>query len=431
MLIQLLVLILLIAFNAFFAASEIALISLNDNKIKVLADRGDNKAQMIVNLLDDPGRFLATIQIGITLSGFLASAFAAENFAGRLVSLVEKSGLDVSIAIIKPLAVIFITIILAYFTLVLGELVPKRIAMQKSEQIARFSIRGLTIISILSAPFIKLLTVSTNFFIYILGGNPNADEESITEEEIRIMVDVGEQKGAIQETEKKLINNIFDFDDKNISEIMTHRTDVIGLKLELGFFEIVDIINKQKFTRFPVYHGSLDNIVGILHVKDLLRFLNKNNVEGFDLSQIIRKPYFVPENKKADDLLQELQKSRLHIAVVVDEYGGTAGIITIEDLLEEIVGDIEDEYDNEDNEYEKIDDNTYIFQGMISLDMVEEILEVKLPSDEYDTLSGYIIGQLDRIPIPGENPTVELDNIILKVEEIESKRITKIKSCRI
>lgn len=426
MLIQLLILVLLIALNAFFAASEIALISLNDNKIKVLAEKGDKKAIQLANLLEEPSRFLATIQIGITLAGFLASAFASEAFAGRLVAILHALGITVSAGVLKPIAVVLITLILSYFTLVLGELVPKRMAMQRSEQIARFSVRALTILAFIAAPFVKFLTVSTNFFIKVLGGDPNADENNITEEEIRIMVDVGEQKGTIQETEKFFINNIFDFDDKSVSEIMTHRTNVVGLSIDLSLPEIIKITSEEKYTRYPVYRDSLDNIIGILHVKDLLKSINDNQGRNFDLAKIIRKPYFVPESKKADDLLQELQKSRVHMAVVVDEYGGTAGIITIEDLLEEIVGNIEDEYDNDDKEYEKIDENTYAFKGIISLDTVEEILDVKLPTDEYDTLGGFIMGQLGRIPAKGDKPTVEFDGVMFKVEEVEAQRIVKV-----
>lgn len=431
MLIQLIILFLLIFLNAFFAASEIALISLNENRIKLSADKGDKKAQLLIALLDEPSRFLATIQIGITLAGFLASAFASEAFAGRLVDILHSLGITVSAGVLKPIAVFFITLILAYFTLVLGELVPKRMAMQRSEQIARFSVRALTILSYIAAPFVKLLTISTNFFIKVLGGDPNADEENVTEEEIRIMVDVGEQKGTIQETEKFFINNIFDFDDTSVSEIMTHRTNVVGLSIDLSLSEIIDITSEEKYTRYPVYEDSLDNIVGIVHVKDILKCISKTKGQDFKLSEIIRKPYFVPESKKADDLLQELQKSRVHMAVVVDEYGGTAGIITIEDLLEEIVGNIEDEYDNDDKEFEKIDDNTYIFNGIISLDTVEEILEIKLPTEEYDTLGGFIIGQLGRIPNEGDKPVIELDGIIFKVEEVEAQRIAKVKSCRV
>ena len=432
MLTQLLILAGLILLNAFFAASEIAMISLNDNKIKVMAEDGDKKAQLIKKLLYEPSRFLATIQIGITLAGFLASALASQSFADRLVVFIQASGVAVSSTVIKPFAVIVITLILAYFTLVLGELVPKRIAMQKSEEISRFSVGPLTLLGYITAPFVKFLTLSTNFFISALGGDPNANEEHVTEEEIRLMVDVGEEKGTIQEIEKKMINNIFDFDDIVASDIMTHRTEIVSISIDLGLQEIIDVISSEEFTRIPVYENSIDNIIGILHVKDLIKLVNicAEN-QQFDLKKIIRQPHFVSKSKKANDLFKELQESKVHMAVLIDEYGGTAGIVTIEDLLEEIVGSIFDEYDHEEEEeFEKLDENTYLFDGTISLDKAERIIGVKLPTEEYETLSGYLIGQLGKFPINGENPVIELDEIIFKVEEIDEKRISKIKAYR-
>lgn len=432
MLTQLLILAGLILLNAFFAASEIAMISLNDNKIKVMAEDGDKKAQLIKKLLYEPSRFLATIQIGITLAGFLASALASQSFADRLVVFIQASGVAVSSTVIKPFAVIVITLILAYFTLVLGELVPKRLAMQKSEEISRFSVGPLTLLGYITAPFVKFLTLSTNFFISALGGDPNANEEHVTEEEIRLMVDVGEEKGTIQEIEKKMINNIFDFDDIVASDIMTHRTEIVSISIDLGLQEIIDVISSEEFTRIPVYENSIDNIIGILHVKDLIKLVNicAEN-QQFDLKKIIRQPHFVSKSKKANDLFKELQESKVHMAVLIDEYGGTAGIVTIEDLLEEIVGSIFDEYDHEEEEeFEKLDENTYLFDGTISLDKAERIIGVKLPTEEYETLSGYLIGQLGKFPINGENPVIELDEIIFKVEEIDEKRISKIKAYR-
>ncbi|KJS87727.1 MAG: hemolysins-related protein containing CBS domains [Peptococcaceae bacterium BICA1-8] len=430
MLIELLILAVLILLNAFFAASEIAMISLNDNKIKVMAEEGDKKAQLLKNLLNEPSKFLATIQIGITLAGFLASALASESFADRLVAFIQINGVSVSSAVIKPFAVIFITLILAYFTLVLGELVPKRLAMQKPEVISRFSVGPLTLLGYVTAPFVKLLTLSTNFFISALGGDPNANEEYVTEEEILLMIDVGEEKGTIQETEKEMINNIFDFDDKVASDIMTHRTDIVSISIDLGLAEIINVISRKQFTRIPVYETSIDNIIGILHVKDLIKFVNVCDNQ-FDLKKIIRQPHFVPESKKTNHLLKELQESKVHMAVVIDEYGGTAGIVTIEDLLEEIVGNIFDEHDyEEEKEFEKIDENTYLFDGTISLDKAEKIIGVKLPTEEYETLSGYLIGQLGKFPVEGENPVIELDEILFKVEEVDEKRISKIKTCR-
>jgi len=432
LLIQLLFLIFLILLNAFFAASEIAMISLNDNKIKVMAEEGDKKAQLLKNLLNEPSRFLATIQIGITLAGFLASAFASESFADRLVEFIQAYGVSVSPTLIKPIVVIFITLILAYFTLVLGELVPKRFAMQKSEEISRFSVGPLTFLAYIAAPFVKLLTLSTNFFIRVLGGNPNANEEHITEEEIRLMIDVGEEKGAIQEIEKEMINNIFDFDDKVASDIMTHRTELVSISKDLDLKEIINVISSEQFTRVPVYENSIDNIIGILHVKDLIKFVNVCADNQFDLNKIIRQPHFVPESKKTNELFKELQESKVHMAIVIDEYGGTAGIVTIEDLLEEIVGNIFDEYDYEEvKEFEKLDKNTYLFDGTISLDKAEKIIGVKLPTEEYETLSGYLIGQLGKFPVVGEKPIIELDDIVFKVEEIDEKRIAKIKTSRV
>ncbi|MFZ5943122.1 MAG: hemolysin family protein [Bacillota bacterium] len=432
MFVELLILFLLILLNAFFAASEIALISLNDNKIKMLAEEGDKKAQLIKNLLKEPSRFLATIQIGITLAGFLASAFASESFADRLVAVIQSKGIPVSPTLIKPFVVIIITLILAYFTLVLGELVPKRLGMQKSENISRFSAAPLTFLAWITAPFVKLLTFSTNSVIKLLGSDPHAHEENVTEEEIRLMIDVGEEKGTIQEIEKEMINNIFDFDDKTASDIMTHRTEIVGIPIDLSLEEIIKVISDEEFTRIPVYGNSIDNIIGILHVKDLIKFINTSSSTQFDLHKIIRQPLFVPESKKANELFKELQESKVHMAVVIDEYGGTGGIITIEDLLEEIVGNIFDEYDFEETEmFEKLDENTYLFDGTIDLDQVEKVLGIKLPTDEYETLSGYLIGHLGKIPVAGDKPVIELDEILFKVEEIDEKRIGKIKACKV
>jgi len=430
---QLFFLVVLILINAFFAASEIALISLNDNKVKMMAEEGDKKALLLQKLLSNPSGFLATIQIGITLAGFLASAFASETFADQLVALMQRTGVPVSPGILKTFSVALITLILSYFTLVMGELVPKRIAMQKSELVSRLAARPLLLLARIARPFVIFLTLSTNFFVKILGGNPDADEEEVTEEEIRMMVDVGEEKGTIQEIEKEMINNIFDFDNKLVADIMTHRTEIAAVSTEASLEEIIELVHQEKFTRIPVYEETIDNIVGILHVKDLLRFIDcgVSCSEVFNLKELLRKPYFVPESKKIDELFQELQMNKNHMAVVIDEYGGTAGIVTIEDLVEEIVGNIMDEYDDEEKDYEKLDENTYLMSGSISLEQVEELMDIRLPSDEYDTLGGFIIGQLGRILNPDEKPIVELDDITFKVEEIEEKRIVKVKTCRV
>lgn len=429
MLTGLLLLTVLILLNGFFAASEIALISLNANKVRLMAEEGNQKAKRLAEVLSNPSKFLATIQIGITLAGFLASAFAAENFADRLVDLAQRAQVPVPASVLKTVAVVVITLILSYFTLVLGELVPKRLAMKFAEPIAMVVVSPLNWLSLVTAPFVRLLTVSTNFLVRLFGVDSYAEEKLVTEEEIRMMVDVGEEKGTIDEDEREMINNIFEFDNKIVSDIMTHRTDIASIPISAGLPEVIDFVRKNKFTRFPVYEDNIDNIVGILNVKDLIYFWNGKR-EDFDLRKIIRKPYFVPESKKTDELFKEMQGTKTHMAIVVDEYGGTAGLVTIEDLVEEIVGNIFDEYDEEEKEFEKLDENTYLITGIASLERVGEFLDVDLPVEDYDTLSGFIIGQLGRIPREGENPVVEFNGMVFKVEEVEEKRIAKVKACR-
>ena len=307
-------------------------------------------------------------------------------------------------------------------------MVPKRLGMKKAESISFFVVTPLRALSTITSPFVKLLTVSTNFIVRLFGIDPAAEEEMVTEEEIRMLVEVGEEKRAMDDSKNEMINTIFEFDNKVVSDIMTHRTEIVGIPTSASIKDIIEIVKSAKFTRYPVYEDNIDDIIGILNIKDLIQLTEDRN--QFDLKQIIRQPYYVPASKKADELFRELQSTKTHMAVAIDEYGGTAGIVTIEDLLEEIVGNIFDEYDVEEKEFEKIDDNTFIINGVASLDRVTEFLKVDLPIDDYDTLSGFLIGQLGRIPEAGETPVVEYDEIIFKVEEIEEKRIAKVKACR-
>lgn len=425
-------LLLLILLNAFFAASEIALISLNDNKIRIMAEDGDKKALLVRKILGEPSKFLATIQIGITLAGFLASAFASESFSENLVNLIKLTGLEIPEVWLKTLSVFTITIILSYFTLVFGELVPKRIAMKKAEAISMFAIKPLNFLSTVTAPFVKLLTLSTNFFVRLFGMNPNEEDEEITEEEIRMMVDVGEEKGTIHETEKFMINNIFEFNNKTVSDIMTHRTNIIALPIDADLDKVLKLVNEERYSRIPIYQDNIDNIVGVLHAKHLLQYITeRNDEELFSLSNMIRQPYFVPVSKRTDELFKEIQKNKNHIAIIIDEYGGTAGIVTLEDLIEEIVGNIFDEDDEEEKDIEVLDENTFLMNGLLSLDIVEEYLAIDLPIEEYDTLSGFLIGQLGRIPINDENPIVEFNGLVFKVEEVNDKKIIKAKICKV
>ncbi|MEW9667982.1 hemolysin family protein [Ammoniphilus sp. 3BR4] len=432
---ELVILAILIVLNAFFAASEIALISLNDNKVKMMAEAGDKKAKMLQNLLGEPSRFLATIQIGITLAGFLASAFAAGSFAGTLARFLYDIGVPISPQWLERISVILITLVLSYFTLVLGELVPKRIAMQKAEPISMFVVRPLTLLSKITSPFVKLLTHSTNVIVRLFGVDPNSNDEQVTEEEIRMMVDVGEERGAIQDTEKMMINNIFEFDNTTVSDIMTHRTNIIAIPLDFSLKEVIHLINVEKYTRFPVYDNSIDNIIGILHVKDLLQYLEEGIEEDFSLEKIIRIPHLVPVSRMADDLFKDLQKNKVHMAVVIDEYGGTAGIVTIEDLLEEIVGNIFDEHDEDEFEFIPLDEHSFLINGTLSLHDVEKFIDIDFPTEDYDydTLSGFLIGQLGYIPstsLEENQQAIQFEDYTFTIEEADEKRITKVKVTR-
>lgn len=419
-------LIILTGVNAFFTASEMAFITINDNKIRFLADEGDLKAKKVLLVLETPTRFLSTIQIGVTLAGFLASAFASDQFSEPLVKILLNY-ISIDEDVIKTISVVIITLLLSYITLVFGELVPKRIAMSKAEPIAFGVVGILRVISIVALPFVNFLSFTTNSVLRLFGFNPDEEPNQVTEEEIRMMVDVGEEKGTIRETEKEMINNIFEFDNKLVSEVMTHRREISGIPVEATLTEVKKILKNEQYTRFPIYDDSIDNIVGIVHLKDLLKYYDQAKTKTFSLQKIMRKPYFVPESKHIDELFFELQKNNTHFAVVIDEYGGTAGIITIEDLIEEIVGDISDEYDEDEKLIAQISENTYDLNASIELEVLEERCGVDLPNEDYDTLSGFLIGLLGRIPLNHEQIDLEYEGILFKVLKIEDKRIIKVR----
>ena len=423
---QVIVLAILILINAFFAATEIAFISINDAKIEKQAKEGNKKAKQIKKMLREPSKFLATIQIGITLAGFLSSAFAADAFADDLAPMLQNL-MPLGLAAWRNISIILITIILSYFSLIFGELVPKRLAMRNSEKIAFGTIGIIRTISIITAPFVKLLTASTNG-VSKLFGISGTDEETVTEEEIRMMVDVGEEKGSIKEEEKELINNVFEFNDKVVSEIMIHRKDIYAIDINSDIDNILKELDEYKYSRIPVYEENIDNIVGMLFIKDLLANVNKK--EKVKIAKIIREPYFVSENKPIDELFRDLQKNKHQLAIVLDEYGGTAGLVTMEDIIEELVGNIFDEYDEEEKEFEKIDDNTFLISGSVSIHDLRKILGVEIPEGEYDTLSGYLIELLGRIPSDDEKPVIETKRVTYKIEDYEEKRILWVKACR-
>ena len=425
---QLLILLILILLNAYFAASEIAFISLNDTKIEKQAKEGNKKAKQIEKMLKNPSKFLATIQIGITLAGFLSSAFASDTFADILAPTLNNIFPIISIEVFKKISIILITIILSFFTLVFGELVPKRLAMKYYEKIAYSTIGVIRVIAIITAPFVKILTIVTNFISKIFGIS-ESEEEIVTEEEIKMMIDEGEEKGTIEEDEKEMIHNIFEFNDITVSEVMTHRIDVYAVDINSNIEDILKELGEYKYSRIPVYEEEIDDIKGILFIKDLIKYVNSKKT--IKIKNIMREAYFVSENKPINELFKDLQKNKKQMAIVIDEYGGTAGVVTMEDLLEEIVGNIFDEYDEIEKEYEKIDDNTFLLSGSISINELKKILKIEIPEGEYDTLSGYLLEKLGRVPEDNEKPTIETKQVVYKIEEYEEKRILWVKACKI
>lgn len=427
MLSEILLLVLLILLNGFFAASEIAFISLNDARIEKQVKEGNKKAKSIKKMLKDPSKFLATIQIGITLAGFLSSAFASESFASRLAPVLNKLVPSISVGVWNSVSIIIITIILSYFTLIFGELVPKRLAMKHYEKIAFATIGIIKTVSIVTAPFVKFLTASTNLVSKLFGVS-GEEEETVTEEEIRMMVDVGEEKGAIDSEEKEMINNVFEFDDKIVSEIMVPRTRIFAVDINSSISDVIEELTEDdRYSKIPVYDETIDEIKGIVYVKDILISQKNKNTK---IRGLVKKALFVPETKPVNELFQEMRKNKKQIAIVIDEYGGTSGIVTIEDILEEIVGEIYDEYDEIDEKFEKIDDNTFILDGSISIYDTEKILGFKIPEGEYDTLSGYLIEELGRIPEEKAKDTIETKDATFKIEKVKNKRIVKVRACK-
>ena len=424
---QILVLIILIFINAYFAASEIAFISLNDAKIEKMAKDGNKKAKSIQKMLKDPSKFLATIQIGITFAGFLSSAFASETFASELAPILNGWFPGVSIEMWNSISIVIITIILSYFTLIFGELVPKRIAMKYYEKIAFVSIGVIRAISIVSAPFVKFLTFSTNIVSKIFGVSGD-EEETVTEEEIRMMIDVGQEKGTINEDEREMLNNIFEFDDKIVSEIMIPRTQIFAFNINSSIGEVIDELTEDfRYSKIPVYNETIDSIKGIVYVKDILVSQKNKNTK---IKSLVKEAYYVPETKLVNELFKELRKNKKQIAIVIDEYGGTAGMVTMEDILEEIVGEIYDEYDEVEEKSVQIDENTYMLNGDLAIYEIEKILDVQMPEGDFDTLSGFLIEELGRIPSEKEKIVIETDKVIFKIEKCKNRRILKVKATK-
>ncbi|MDL2292109.1 hemolysin family protein [Acholeplasma sp. OttesenSCG-928-E16] len=413
------IIIVLIILNGVFASCEMALVSVNKAQVEVDANNGKKAAKRVLKLINNPTKFLSAIQIGITLFGFLNGAVGANSIADWLVLRFPE------VIDLRLLFVVLVTLVLTYFQVVLGELVPKRIAMKYPKKIA-YSISGfLNVISILTRPFVWLLTASANLITKPLGINEHGDDRNISEEDIRLLVATSSKKGGIDSSESKMIQNVFEFDDTEISKIMTHRTDISGINKRWSKEEIFDYITNEKYTRYPVYEESIDHIIGTLNSKDLFRFLGKKEIK-FDLMKIIRKPHFVPETKNTRELFNEMQKDKNHIAIVIDEYGGTSGIVTMEDLIEEVLGNIFDEYDDVKEEIEQVEENLFLVDGLANIDDIEEELKIGLPKEEYDTVSGFILGQINHIPEENEDVCFDYNGYNFKVLSYDGNVIEKV-----
>ena len=395
-----------------------AIITLNDAKIHKLAEEGDKNARKVLSFLDNPGKFLATIQVGVTLAGFLSSAFAANSFAYKAAALFDPSHTK---SWIEPLCTVVITIILSYFSLVFGELVPKQIAQKYPEKWSFTAARIVKGFGFIAKPFIVFLTASTNLILRLFKIDPNDDDKEVTEEEIRMMVDVGSESGNIEETEKDMIENIFEFNDIEVSEIMTHRKRIVSLPVDATFAETIKVARQEKFSRIPIYRDTIDDIIGILHIKELLGVTK----ESFNMKKLMREPFFVHETRKISNLFSEMKTCGMQMAVILDEYGGTMGICTIEDMLEEIVGDITDEFDDEEKVI-KLSNGDLIVSGDMTLSDLEDMIDISLDAEEYDTIAGLVIQLLDRVPESREKPVVMYKNLSIKVLQVQERWISKV-----
>jgi putative hemolysin len=420
---QLLFQFVLILINAFFASAEIALLSVNDAKLELLAASGNKRAKKLLALTKQPARFLATIQVGITLAGFLASAFAADNFSEKLVSRFLDMGIPLSASTLKAVSVVLITVILSFFTLVLGELVPKRIAMKKAEPLAFFMAGIISVIARIFSPVVWLLTKSTNGLLRLVRIDPNAEDTSVTEEEIRMMVDAGSEKGTINVREKEIIHNVFEFDNKTAAEVMTHRMDVTLLRLKDTDEEWETVLRESQHSYYPVCGDTPDDTIGVLSAKDYFRL--KDRCRRTVMDQAVKPANFVPESVKTDVLFKNMRHSHNHFAVVLDEYGGMAGIITIHDLLEQLVGDLDDDGAGTAARtlIEKMENRWWRIKGTAPLDKVEKVLGLTLQAKDYDTFGGYVFSLLGEIPEDGSKAELKDDNLVIQIEEVKDRRL--------
>lgn len=414
----------LILLNAFFAMAEIALVSVRKTRIKQLIEEGVQRARTVQKLVEDPTRLLATVQIGVTLVGFFASAAGAVTLAQPVANLFERAGIPLLAENAAGVAVFLVTLIIGYLSLVVGEISPKSLALQHAERVALWSAGPLMFLSVVLYPLIRIVTWSSNLLVRPFGGTASFSPPVVTEEELKMLVEAGEEEGVLEEEEREMIHSIFEFTDTVVRKVMVPRIDMKTVDVEAPIDELLDVIMGAGHSRVPVYEENIDHIVGVVHAKDILRGLHEHE-KNITIRQLMRPPYIIPENKKVDELLAEFKKSKIQLAIVVDEYGGTAGLVTIEDLLEEIVGDIMDEYDVEEPMVEVIDENTSIVDARMPIDEINEQMDLDLPEEEFDTIGGFVFGLFGKQPYQGES--VEYDGAQLTIEKTDGRRIHKVK----
>lgn len=421
----LLIQVILIMLNAVFASAEIAVLSMNELKLQKLVEQGNKRAARLSRLTVNPAKFLATIQVAITLSGFLGSAFAAENFSGTLTDWLIGLGVSVPRTTLETFSVIVITLILSYFTLIFGELVPKRIAMKKSESLS-LALSGLIYgISVLFTPIVWFLSVSTNAVLRLCGVDPNEETDQVSEEEIRMMVDAGSEKGAIDHEEKEFIQNVFDFDDLTAGEIATHRTEVVFLRTEDSSEVWDSTIRGSRHTLFPVCNGFLDNVFGVLSAKDYFRMEDRSREALLD--RAVQPAYFVPDTIKADLLFRNMKQNRVRMAIVLDSYGGMVGVITLSDLMEQLVGELNDEPEDREQpepSIEQLSDREWRVRGSLDLEDIQKATGIEMDYEDYDTFTGLVFGKLGMIPFDGpQNLTLQIDGFSVQIINIYRHQI--------
>ena len=420
---QIILLAVLIAVNAYFAAAEMAIVSVNKNRIRTIAQEGNRKAEALLKLIDDPNKFLSAIQVVITLAGFLTSAEAAVSFSDDMGVFLESFGISYG----QEISVVIVTLILSFFTLVFGELFPKRLAMLHADAIAMGVVKPILFISAVFKPFVWLLSITVTIMLKICRQRTDVTYVEYSEDDIVSMLEAGQESGELKEEGKKMITGVFAFDDMLAYEVMTPRTDVFSIDINAPTEEYIDELMELRYSRIPVYEDDSDNIIGILYIKDYLIKAREDGFDNVDFRSILRKPYFVPETKKIDSLFFELQTTKQHIAILIDEYGGFSGIVTMEDIIEEVMGDIDDEYDKEEPEIQKIDDMTYVMDGRMDLDDIDEEIGINLESDNSETIGGFIIDILGEIPDENDvGKEIDFENYRFRIDSIRERRIEQI-----